>query len=99
MFRIQFLFIAIILCSVAYGNDFNPMNYGAVGDGFADDSNAVQAALNAAKNAQGGVTFPAGKIFAIKKVNVFNGVKYMRGGQIKFIPHSNPPSVINLLEI
>ena len=90
----QLLLIFNLFCFSLYGysQDFNPMNYGAVGNGQADDTQAVQAAVNAAiaYPGGGGVTFPEGKTFAIDLVVVRNGIRYLRGGQIKLI---NNPSI------
>lgn len=45
----------------AYGFGFNVRQYGAVGDGVADDTLAIRAAISAANSAGGGVVyFPAG---------------------------------------
>lgn len=46
-------------------NFFNVMDYGAVGDGVTDDTNAFQAALNAAAAAGGGTVYVPGGYFKI----------------------------------
>lgn len=44
-----------------FGDVFNVKNYGAIGDGTANDTTAIQATINAAQTAGGGqVWFPAG---------------------------------------
>ena len=65
----------------------NPMDYGATGNGSADDLPALQAAVNALPTAGGIVFLPAGKSF--KKTNLWtitkNHVKFWsvnRGGEL-----------------
>ena len=48
--------------------------FGAVGDGVADDSTAIQAALDAAESAGGKVVLPAGLYLATCSVETDNGV-------------------------
>ena len=48
---------------------FNVKNFGAVGDGTADDTTAIQAAINAAISNHGHVYFPTG-IYACNALNV-----------------------------
>lgn len=43
-----------------YGQTFNVVTYGAVGNGIADDATAIQAAITAASTSGGTVYFPAG---------------------------------------
>lgn len=45
--------------------DYNVMDYGAVGDGVTDDTAAIQAAINAAQNAQGTLFIPRDAICLI----------------------------------
>lgn len=99
--NLRFLIFLLIyaISSYTHGQDFNPMNFGAVGNGTADDTSPVQQAINAAINSGGGVTFPEGKTFAVKKINVINGIRYMRGGSIKFLEVPNNHSGFTLLGI
>jgi len=87
----------VLAASCALGADFNPMDYGAVGDGITNDTAAVQAAVDDAVAAKGGVTFPAGHIFAVQRVRVYNGLKYLRGGTVRFIEEPGHTPGFNLL--
>jgi len=94
---ICFFFLSIRLFTPLAGQDYNPMDYDAVGNGEDDDTNAVQAAINDAILNNGGVTFPQNKIFAVTKIVIRNGIKYMQGGEIKFLPTNNPPAGFNMV--
>lgn len=52
--------------------------YGAVGNGVADDTTAIQAAINSAQSRGGIVFFPAGSYKITSTLNITNGVK-LRG--------------------
>ena len=52
---------------------FNPMDFGAVGDGLHDDTEAVQACIRAAR---GRVVFPAGKTFLVGPLELKAGIDY-----------------------
>ena len=52
----------------------NVKNFGAVGDGVADDTSAIQAAINSLPNDGGIVIFPAGRNYKItSSLNIGNG--------------------------
>lgn len=76
----------IVSMDLAYNTTFNVKSYGAVGDGTADDTTAVQAALNAATNANGGIVFfPTGTYKITATLNVqSNAFRYdgWQGGGI-----------------
>lgn len=57
---------------------FNVMDYGAVGNGIADDQPAIQAALDACAGTGGVVLFPAGKTFLL--VSFFHSVCCLQVG-------------------
>lgn len=54
---------------------FNVHDYGAVGDGVADDTAAIQAAIDAAASANGTVVDEPGKIYVISVITIKNGVR------------------------
>lgn len=69
---------------------YNPMNYGAVGNGTADDSTALINTVNAVSYADGGlVYFPNGRRF--RKTDVWN----MDHGHIKFWAPNGQASIYN----
>jgi hypothetical protein len=62
------------LIGYANANVFNVMNYGAHGDGVTDDTQAVQAAINAAEGGKGTVFFPAGNYLISSTLLISNSV-------------------------
>lgn len=58
---------------------FNVLDYGAIGDGTADDTSAVQSTINAALGVNGAVYFPAGGRFLVSNVNFPNGIRQAFG--------------------
>ena len=66
-----------------YQNDdyFNPMNYGAAGNGTTDDSAAIQAACDALAANKGGVLYLPALQFLVTKTITYNG-----GGAANFAP-------------
>jgi len=91
---IPLLFVLFFIQMPLQAQDFNPLDFGAFGDGITDDTGKVQDAINAAIRDGGGVTFPEGKVFAVKKLVVRNGIKYMQGGEVKFIEHGSGISMV-----
>ena len=65
----------------------SPMDFGGVGDGVADDTNAVQAAINAGTACK----IPAGKTFLVTDVNISNrtGFRLHGNGKLKQKAASN----------
>jgi hypothetical protein len=60
----------------------NVRDYGALGDGTADDSAAIQAAINAAVSAGGGlIWFPSGNYLIGTTILVYNATKIVLQGQ------------------
>jgi len=60
---------------------FNPLEFGAVGDGVADDTRSVQKAATAAQAAGGVLLLPAGHTFGITQaIVVLNGTAGVTGG-------------------
>lgn len=65
----------------------SPLTYGAVGDGVADDTVALQAALDAAGAARGAVYLPAGKQFSYTStLNIPVGALLVGAGRSKSYP-------------
>jgi len=56
----------------------NVKQYGAVGDGVADDTAAIQAALDYAATAEKGVKAPAGNTYLVSTLLIKNGLKYFK---------------------
>lgn len=70
---------------------FNVKDFGAVGDGVSDDSNAIQAALNAVLPAVGGtVFFPDGKYRAHGLLPAANTTCQLSGGATLLMDPSGP---------
>ena len=54
---------------------FNVLNYGALGNGHSDDTQAIQSAINAAEQAQGGVVFfPMGNYVLTSNLSITSGL-------------------------
>lgn len=101
--------VALALAGLA-GIFFNVQAYGAVGDGSTDDSPAVQAAINAAANAGGGVVYfpggnfrlngsvsiPAGSGITLFGANPHKSIIYMAVGDHGFIYGADDSAVYNL---
>jgi hypothetical protein len=72
---------------------FNVHDFGARGDGVTDDTNAIQAALNAANNAGGGtVTLPVGTYLvnpANKTLQLYNNIEVLGFGPDSVIKVAN----------
>lgn len=68
------LLLSLCCCAIAADSAFNVKEFGAVGDGKADDTAAIQAALTKAKDAGRGatVTVPAGEYRVTKTLTVEN---------------------------
>lgn len=65
----------------------DPMDHGAVGDGTADDTAAVQAALDAVPAGGGAVNLPAGRVFVWSApLVVKSGTRIAGGGTLKAAP-------------
>jgi parallel beta-helix repeat protein len=84
----------------------SPMDFGGVGDGVADDTTAVQAAINAGTACK----IPAGKTFLVTDVNISNrtGFKLHGNGKLKQKASSNttllaivnaPRTVVDSVEV
>ena len=65
--------------------DFNVKEYGAKGDGVADDTDAIQAAIDACCNAGGGTVFIPNGIYRLHKVQSRTDGTYTKTGHL-FIP-------------
>lgn len=65
--------------------DFNVKSYGAKGDGVADDTDAIQAAIDACCNAGGGTVFIPNGIYRLHKVQSRTDGTYTKTGHL-FIP-------------
>ena len=59
---------------------FNVRNYGALGDGAADDTTAIQTAIQAAKNAGGGMVYLPEGIYAIQGLSLPGGIALLGDG-------------------
>ena len=67
-------------------NYINVMTYGAIGDGATDDSSAIQAAIDAAHDADGGVVFfPPDRTFRIIAMTLYSNTTLMGGGPYSII--------------
>ena len=66
--------------SMLDGATFNVLDYGAVGNGIADDTAALQAAIDAAGVNGGAVYFPAGNYKITSSLTLSNGVRYFGDG-------------------
>lgn len=63
MLSVKFLLLTIFSIQVL-AQEYNVKDFGAIGDGIADDTNSIRAALQAANNSNGGrVIFDAGSKF------------------------------------
>jgi len=84
---------ALVLLSLLGGSalmaDINARDYGAVGDGVADDTAAVQAALNAAEKEGPVCLLPAGRYRINGALTVPPGVTFR--GASEGVPHSEHP--------
>lgn len=68
------------LVSTARINVYNVKDYGAIGDGTADDTAAIQAAINAAQLANGGTVFvPAGLYKVTSTLTITSGRVVLQG--------------------
>lgn len=65
--------------------DFNVKAYGAIGDGVADDTDAIQAAIDACCKAGGGTVFIPNGIYRLHKVQSRTDGTYTKTGHL-FIP-------------
>ena len=64
------------------GQGFNPLAYGAVGDGVADDTLAIQAALDAVSSVGGLVLIPSGYTFRFRSTLLVKSRTTIDGGGI-----------------
>jgi len=78
------------------GKIFNITNYGAVGDGMATNTAAIQAAINAASGAGGGIVeVPAG-IFLCGPLKFASRINLHVNGTLRMLPlHKYPGGTIN----
>ena len=61
---------------------FNVKNYGAAGNGYNDDTEAIRKAINAARLSPGAtVYFPAGTYMVNSYLHIFNNVKWKGDGK------------------
>ena len=86
------MWVLLALCAAALpgpttvGTQFDVLEYGAVGDGAADDSAAIGRALAAAAAAAPStVVFPAGKRFLTKPINLTSSLTVEIYGTISFV--------------
>jgi hypothetical protein len=64
-----------------YQNVFNVKSYGAIGNNTADDTTSIQAAINAANTAGGGIVyFPTGTYKISTKLTVYSHIKLQGNG-------------------
>lgn len=68
---------------------FNVKNFGAIGNGIADDTTSVQNAINAAVAAKGTVYFPTGK-YKVSSINVSHAIGLTIEGERTAYPQSYP---------
>ena len=73
---------------------FNVRDFGAVGDGHQDDTNALERALAAAATRRGIVTLPAGTFVITRQLNLRSGVAMVGVGPQTAIRHSGANSVV-----
>jgi polygalacturonase len=75
------------------GQSFNVKDYGAVGDGVANDASAIQAAINAADAAGGGtVYFPSGDYKTDSQVTLCSNLELRGDMNARLLPSDAVPS-------
>ena len=65
----------------------NVLDYGAIGDGVADDTAAIQAAVNASKS----VYFPVGKYRLTSSITLQSNQILLGAGPSPWAPYETPP--------
>jgi hypothetical protein len=75
------------------GQSFNVKDYGAAGDGVADDTSAIQAAIDAANTAGGGtIYFPSGDYKTDSQVTLQSDIELRGDMNAKLLPSDTVPS-------
>lgn len=70
-----FIFSIFVFLQTVFTQDYNVRDFGAVGDGIVDDTEAIRKALAAAENTHGGrVIFDSGYTFNTGSIRLTNNV-------------------------
>lgn len=77
---------------------FSVRNYGATGDGFTDDTNAIQTCINAAPFGTQ-VYFPPGTYIISKPIVLKESISYKGAGWESVIKQKNGANVLQILEL
>lgn len=77
--------ITKVTYSMINGAYENVLDYGAVGDGVADDTQAIQNAIDAAVTGAGVVYLPAGEYKTTDSINIYGAVSVVGAGMYKTI--------------
>lgn len=78
---------------------FNPLMYGAVGDGATDDTAAVQATLTQAALSNGNVVIPFGSTFLVDALTVPSGIRIWGLGTLKYKAESSSFRLLDLTSV
>ncbi len=78
---------------------YDVTSYGAQGDGTTDDTNAIQAAIDAANSRDGGtIVFPAGTFLVTQALTIYSKIVFrgagLRASVLKKAPQSSPYPIL-----